>query len=74
MQEVKEARTTGLPVVPIAVLVLGIVLVILGQWVLDGLADTSDTWHFIQHGVLFAAGLAVGGAVLRLYQVGQRRA
>ena len=41
-------------IVPVVALVTGVVLVVLGQFFLDGLADTSDTWHWIQHGVIFA--------------------
>jgi uncharacterized membrane protein len=57
---------------PLVVLVLGVVLVMIGQFVLDKLADTSDAWHWIQHGVLFAGGLAVGAAATVLYLAGRR--
>lgn len=71
----QQARSgTAIQPVPIAGLVVGLVLAILGQFVLDKLADTSDTWHYIQHGVLFVAGLAIGAAIVALYQAGQRRA
>jgi hypothetical protein len=53
-------------------LVVGIALVLIGQFILDKPADTSDTWHWFQHGVLFAGGLAVGVAATRLYMAGQR--
>ena len=59
---------------PVVGIVVGVVLVMVGQFVLDGLADSSDTWHFVQHGVLFVAGLAIGGAAVALYRSGQRRA
>jgi multisubunit Na+/H+ antiporter MnhB subunit len=73
-----EARTSAAassaaPVVPIVAIVVGVILVVLGQFVLDHLADTSDTWHFIQHGVLFVGGLGVGGGVVALFRSGQRR-
>ena len=54
-----------------AILIVGIALVIVGQFFLDVLSDTSDTWHWIQHGVMFAGGLAVGVAVTRLYIAGR---
>ncbi len=57
---------------PVVLLILGIVLVMLGQFVLDKLADTSDAWHWIQHGVLFAGGVAVGAAATVLYVAGRR--
>lgn len=70
-----EARSSSspVPVVPVAGIVVGVVLVILGQFVLDKMADTSEAWHYIQHGVLFVAGLAIGAAIVALYQAGQRR-
>jgi hypothetical protein len=59
-------------VVPVIGIVVGVVLVLLGQFVLDSLADTSDSWHWIQHGVLFLGGLAIGVAATRLWASGQR--
>jgi hypothetical protein len=53
--------------------VLGVVLIILGQFALDHLADTSDTWHYIQHGVFVVAGIVIGIGATRLYVAGQRR-
>ena len=58
--------------IPVVLLVVGVVLVILGQFVLDGLADQSDTWHWIQHGVLFLGGISIGVAGVRLWASGQR--
>lgn len=59
---------------PIVSIVVGVLLVVVGQFLLDSLADTSDTWHNVQHGVLFVAGVLIGIGALRLYQLGQRRA
>jgi hypothetical protein len=53
--------------------VVGIVLVLLAQFTLDHLADTSDTWHNIQHGAFFVGGVCVGIGGLMLYLAGQRR-
>ncbi len=47
-------------VLPVVAIVVGIVLVLLAQFTLDKLADTSDTWHNIQHGTFFIGGLVVG--------------
>ena len=58
---------------PVIGIVVGVILVILGQFFLDSLADSSDTWHYIQHGVLFVGGLCIGAAVALLYVRGQRR-
>jgi hypothetical protein len=69
----EQARTSGNALVmPVVLLVIGVVLVILGQFFLDSLADSSDTWHWIQHGVLFAGGILVGVAGIRLWASGQR--
>ncbi len=71
MQATKTA--SGGVAMPVVGIVIGIVLVILGQFFLDHLADTSDTWHYIQHGVLFVGGLAIGSALTLLYTRGQQR-
>jgi hypothetical protein len=69
----QQASTTGNALlVPIAGLVVGVILVILGQFFLDSLADQSDAWHWIQHGVLFLGGVAIGAAGTRLWASGQR--
>ncbi|HXM54366.1 MAG TPA: hypothetical protein VOB72_03180 [Candidatus Dormibacteraeota bacterium] len=69
----EQTRTGGNAlVVPVIVLVIGVVLVLLGQFFLDSLADSSDTWHWIQHGVLFVGGLCVGVGGVRLWASGQR--
>ncbi len=57
-----------------AVLIVGIALVLLAQFVLDSLADGNDTWHWVQHASLFWGGLMAGAAALRLYQIGGRPA
>lgn len=59
-------------VVPIAGIVVGIVLVIVGQFFLDKLADSSDAWHWVQHGVLFVGGIAIGGGGTLLWASGRR--
>ena len=59
------------PVPAAIVLLVGIALALIGQFYLDQLADTSDTWHQLQHGTLFFAGLLAGGAIMTLYRVGQ---
>ena len=71
--EQTSSRSSSL-VMPVAGIVLGIVLVILGQFFLDRLADQSDTWHWIQHGVLFAGGIVLGVGGTLLWASGQQRA
>ena len=70
MQDIKtKARPSPIP--GVIVLLVGIGLALIGQFILDHLADTSDIWHEFQHGTLFFAGLLVGGAIMTLYRVGQ---
>lgn len=71
MQETR--RSTGIAM-PVLGIVLGIVLVIVGQFFLDSLADSNDTWHFVQHGVLFVGGLAIGASGALLWVSSQRPA
>lgn len=69
----EQTRRSAAPMaMPIIGIVLGIVLVILGQFFLDTLADQSDTWHWIQHGVLFVGGISIGAAGALLWASGQR--
>jgi protein-S-isoprenylcysteine O-methyltransferase Ste14 len=71
MHEARPAAQAA-PAAVLIVLVVGIALVVIGQFFLDSLSNTSDTWHWIQHGVIFAGGLAVGGAATLLYIAGRR--
>jgi drug/metabolite transporter (DMT)-like permease len=59
-------------VVPIIFVVIGVVLLVLAQFFLDHLADTSDTWHNIQHATFFVGGLGVGIGGTLLWASGQR--
>lgn len=56
------------------ILIAGVALALAGQYLLDGLADQNQTWHWMQHATLFWAGLMAGASVLRLYQLGGRSA
>ena len=74
MQQTQSRTQVGTSTVPgIIALVIGIALAIIGQFFLDSLADSSATWHQIQHGVLFVAGLIAGGGVMMLYSVARSR-
>lgn len=72
MQEAR--RSANAIAMPIVVILVGVALVIVAQFVLDKLADTSDTWHWIQHGVILVGGLAIGAAGTLLWASGQQRA
>jgi hypothetical protein len=54
-------------------LLLGVVLALSAQFALDGWAEQSDLNHWVQHGLLFWSGVAVGCAVIQLYLAGRRR-
>jgi hypothetical protein len=55
-----------------AVLVGGVLLALVGQFLLDSFADSSTIGHWTQHALLFWSGILVGAGVLRLYQLGGR--
>ena len=74
MQQAQAGSGSGSAAIPVGAIVLGVVLIILGQFVLERLADTSDTWHYIQHGVFVVSGVLVGVGATRLYGAGQQRA
>lgn len=62
-----EARRGASPVIPVIGLILGVAGGLLANYTLDHLADTSDTWHQIQHGTFFVSGILVGYALTALY-------
>lgn len=68
------SRRAMSPVIPIVGLVLGIALGLIANYTLDHLADTSDTWHQIQHGTFFLGGILVGYGGTALYQFSRKRA
>lgn len=61
------------PVVPIIGLIVGIALALIANYTLDSLADSSDAWHQIQHGIFFVGGGLVGYALTQLYRVARSR-
>jgi hypothetical protein len=69
-----EARRAMSPVIPVIGLVLGIVGGLVANYTLDSLADTSDTWHQIQHGTFFVSGILVGYGLTALYRYFKTRA
>jgi hypothetical protein len=71
---VEQTERAGRPILPMAGLAVGVVLIAVAQFLLDSLAGTSDAWHWIQHGVIFAGGLAIGYGVTMLYVRGRRAA
>jgi hypothetical protein len=66
-QGLREARPAD-QAAPVAVTVVGLALVLISR------SDTSEAWHWIQHGLLFAGGLAAGAATTLLYPAGRRLA
>ncbi|MFI5284238.1 MAG: hypothetical protein ACHQ0J_14065 [Candidatus Dormibacterales bacterium] len=61
------ARRAGSPVIPVIGLIVGIAGGLLANYTLDHLADTSDTWHQIQHGTFYLSGIILGYALTALY-------
>ena len=61
------ARRAASPVIPVIGLILGVAGGLIANYTLDHLADTSDTWHQIQHGTFFLSGILVGYALTALY-------
>lgn len=59
---------------PLLALLAGIAIALTAQYPLDGWADTSETAHWIQHGLLFFGGLTAGAGLVGLYLRGRRPA
>lgn len=68
-----ETQRAVSPVIPVIGLIVGVALALIANYTLDSLADTSDTWHQIQHGTFFVAGIFVGYALTQLYRVARSR-
>lgn len=56
----------------IGLLVSCAVVALVAQFGLDGWASQSELGDWVQHGLLFWAGIGAGGAVVMLYRSGQR--
>jgi uncharacterized membrane protein AbrB (regulator of aidB expression) len=67
-------RASWLAAIPAIVLIVGIALALIANYTLDSLADTSDTWHQVQHGAFFFGGILIGCALTQLYRVARSRA
>lgn len=70
----EQTKSAASPAIPTGGIVVGVVLVIVAQFFLDSLADTSIVWHWGQHGVIFVGGLIIGYGATMLYVRGQRAA
>ncbi len=55
------------------VLGCGLLATLTAQFGIDGFADTSQLGHWVQHGLLFGGGIAVGTALVRLHQASARQ-
>jgi len=55
-------------------LAAGVAIALLAQFPLEPLADQNDLVHWVQHGLLFWAGIVVGVSLTLLYRRGQRKA
>jgi hypothetical protein len=70
----EQTKSAGSPAIPIGGIVVGVVLVIVAQFFLESLADTTDIWHWTQHAVIFVSGLIIGYGATMLYVRGQSAA
>lgn len=61
------AKRASSSIIPAIGLILGIAGALIANYTLDHLADTSDTWHQIQHGTFFVSGILVGYGLTALY-------
>jgi hypothetical protein len=57
----------------VALLLLGVAIALIAQFPLQGWTEQSDLNHWIQHGLLFWSGIAVGCGVIQLYLASRRR-
>jgi hypothetical protein len=55
-------------------LLAGVTIAMLAQFPLEPLADQNDLVHWVQHGLIFWAGIVVGISLTLLYRRGQRKA
>lgn len=55
-------------------LIAGVAVALLAQFPLEPFADQNDLVHWVQHGLLFWAGIIAGISVALLYRRGQRKA
>jgi len=55
-------------------LVAGVAVALLAQFPLEPVADQNDLVHWVQHGLIFWAGIVVGVSLTLLYRRGQRKA
>ncbi len=63
----QQTRRASLPFTSVIALIAGILMVVVGELVLDGPAGASEAWHWIQHGVFFLGGLTAGSGAMHLY-------
>ena len=59
---------------PVAGFVFSIAAVLISQFGLDGAADSSPIFHWIQHGLLFGGGVGAGLTLNAIRSAGRRRA
>ncbi len=44
---------------------------LIAEFLLDGLADESEVWHWFQHGLFFVGGVAVGTGGVLMWATGR---
>ena len=63
----QQTRRASFPLLSTAGLIVGILLVAIAEFGMDGLADGNETWHWIQHGIFFLGGLVAGVAAAHVH-------
>ena len=69
-----DAPLSRAATLPLAGLIVSVAAVLVSQFALDGAADSSLFFHWMQHGLLFSGGVGVGVAACMLRNLGQSRA
>jgi hypothetical protein len=57
----------------LGVVLISLAVALIAQFPLESWANQNDVAHWIQHGLIFWAGIGVGAGLLALYQRGQHR-
>ena len=71
--ETRTARTAATVIWLVVLLAIGVAGILCAEFPFDGTAESSQTWHFFQHGVFVVGGVLIGISGLKFYALGQKR-
>lgn len=74
MRDHPRQRAGSIAVRGITMLVLCVAVALIAQFALDNWASQSELGDWVQHGLLFWAGIGAGGALVTLYRSGREPA